>query len=43
MRTENVNSFQIAKFQSLNDITFTSEIKYILTFYWLTHDYLTIG
>ena len=27
-----------AKVQPLSDITFTSEIKNILTFYWSTHD-----
>ena len=35
---KNVNNFQIAKVQPLSDITFTSEIKNILTFYWSTHD-----
>ena len=35
---KNVNNFQIAKVQLLSDITFTSEIKNIFTFYWSTHD-----
>ena len=35
---KNVNNFQIAKVQPLSNITFTSEIKIILTFYWSTHD-----
>ena len=35
---KNVNNFQIAKAQPLSNITFTSEIKIILTFYWSTHD-----
>ena len=35
---KNVNKFQIAKAQPLSNITFTSEIKIILTFYWSTHD-----
>ena len=35
---KNMNNFQITKVQSLSDITFTSEIKNILTFYWSTHD-----
>ena len=38
MRMKNVSNFQIAKFQPLSDIAFTSEIKNILTFYWSTHD-----
>ena len=37
MRMKNVNNFQIAKVQSLSDITFTWKIKNILTFYWSTH------
>ena len=35
---KNVNNFRIAKVQALSNITFTSEIKNILTFYWSTHD-----
>ena len=38
MRMKNVNDFQIAKVQPLSDITFTADIKNILTFYWSTHD-----
>ena len=38
MRMKNVNNFQMAKVQPLSNITFTSEIKNILTFYWSTHD-----
>ena len=38
MRMKNVINFQIAKFQPLNDISFTSKVKNILTFYWSTQD-----